>query len=168
MGAHVAQSVVYVWPSTTEGASTTLVRPQSHTDVFARVMSDEITGIHGAWGAHYVELRALRDKTLAAELLAGFLAHGRRIPVPAGSVLFWNSRTMHQGHSGGARLAAPVCWEPKARRSEMVRAHFFKELFLPEYDIASLYMVSFYCFVAKACARRPGAAASVERRRRER
>ena len=38
----------------------------------------------------------------------------------------------------------------------------------PEYDIPSLYMVSFYCFVTKACARRPGAAASVERRRRER
>ncbi len=38
----------------------------------------------------------------------------------------------------------------------------------PEYDIASLYTVSFYCFVTKACARRPGTAASVERRRRER
>jgi hypothetical protein len=37
-----------------------------------------------------------------------------------------------------------------------------------EYDIASLYMVSFYYFVTKACARRPGAAASVERMRRER
>jgi hypothetical protein len=37
-----------------------------------------------------------------------------------------------------------------------------------EYDIASLYMVSFYCFVTKACDRRPGAAASVERWRRER
>jgi hypothetical protein len=37
-----------------------------------------------------------------------------------------------------------------------------------EYDIASLFVVSFYCFVTKACARRPGAAASVERRRRER
>ncbi len=29
-------------------------------------------------------------------------------------------------------------------------------------------MVSSYCFVTKACARRPGAAASVQRRRRER
>jgi hypothetical protein len=38
----------------------------------------------------------------------------------------------------------------------------------PEYDIASLYMVSFYCFVTKACVRRPSAAASVEQRRRER
>jgi hypothetical protein len=33
-------------------------------------------------------------------------------------------------------------------------------LLQPEYDIASLYMVSFFCFVTKACARRPGAAAS--------
>ena len=31
-------------------------------------------------------------------------------------------------------------------------------------DIASLYMVSSYCFVTKPCARRPGVAASVERR----
>ena len=37
-----------------------------------------------------------------------------------------------------------------------------------EYDIASLYMVSFYCFVTEACARRPGAAASVEHRRASR
>ena len=39
---------------------------------------------------------------------------------------------------------------------------------VPEYDIASLFLVNFYCFVTKACARRPGAAASIERRRRER
>jgi hypothetical protein len=37
-----------------------------------------------------------------------------------------------------------------------------------EYDIASLYMDSFYCFVTKACVRRPGAAARVKRRRNKR
>ena len=37
-----------------------------------------------------------------------------------------------------------------------------------EFDIASLYTVSFYCFVTKAYARRTGAAASVERRLCER
>ncbi len=37
-----------------------------------------------------------------------------------------------------------------------------------EYDIASLFMVGFYCFVTKVCARRPGADTSVERRQRER
>ena len=30
----------------------------------------------------------------------------------------------------------------------------------PEYDIASLYMVSVYCFVTKACTRRSGTTAS--------
>jgi hypothetical protein len=33
-------------------------------------------------------------------------------------------------------------------------------MLLPEYDIASLYIVSSYCFETKSCARRPGAAAS--------
>ena len=37
-----------------------------------------------------------------------------------------------------------------------------------EYDITSLYAASFYCFVTKACASRPGVAASVEHRRRKR
>ncbi len=32
-----------------------------------------------------------------------------------------------------------------------------------EYDIALLFIVSVDCFVTKACARRPGAVASVER-----
>jgi hypothetical protein len=37
-----------------------------------------------------------------------------------------------------------------------------------QHQIASLCMVRFHCFVTEACARRPGAAASVERMRRER
>ncbi len=54
-----------------------------------------------------------------------------------------------------------------ARRTRLRRKN------TPEYDGALLYVVSFYAvsfhyFVTKACARRPGAAASVERRRRER
>ena len=50
-------------------------------------------------------------------------------------------------------------------RTIMSRWHY---LSLAEYDVASLYMVSIYCFVTKGCAKRPGAAASVEHRRRER
>ncbi len=56
-------------------------------------------------------------------------------------------------------LAIVVCVPDRQRASACTQ---------PEYDIASLYMVSVYCFVTKACARRPGAAASVECRRRER
>jgi hypothetical protein len=39
-----------------------------------------------------------------------------------------------------------------------------KQVRTAEFDIASLLMVSCHCFVTKACARRPGTAASVERR----
>ncbi len=37
-----------------------------------------------------------------------------------------------------------------------------------EYNIVLLFLVRIYCFVTKACTRRPGAAASVEHRRRDR
>merc|ERR1712232_612925 len=43
--------------------------------------------------------------------------HARRAPIPAGSLLLWSSRTVHQGWTGGPRLAQPVCWEPKSRRN---------------------------------------------------
>ena len=38
----------------------------------------------------------------------------------------------------------------------------------PKLRYPEVFLVSFDCFVTKACVRRPGAAASVERRRRER
>merc|ERR1712187_300862 len=40
----------------------------------------------------------------------------RRVPCPAGSLLLWDSRTIHQGWAGGPRLAQPICWEPRQRR----------------------------------------------------
>merc|ERR1712070_32019 len=45
----------------------------------------------------------------------------RRVPCPAGSLLLWDSRTIHQGWSGGSRLAQPICLEPKWGRSEAAR-----------------------------------------------
>merc|ERR1712032_914655 len=45
----------------------------------------------------------------------------RRMPVPAGGLLLWSSRTTHQGWSGGPRLAQPVCWEPRSRRNDLMR-----------------------------------------------
>ncbi len=46
-----------------------------------------------------------------------FLREARRLPLPAGSLLLWSSRTVHQGFGIGKRLAIPVCWEPRSRRS---------------------------------------------------
>jgi hypothetical protein len=45
-------------------------------------------------------------------------------------------------------------------------SHHQRSTLRVEHSVA--YMVSFYCFVTKACARRPGAAASGERRRASR
>lgn len=64
----------------------------------------------------------MSDVSTAGALWASFVASGRRVPVPAGGLLVWSSRTMHQGHGGGSRLAMPVCWEPAWRRGEDVRA----------------------------------------------
>jgi hypothetical protein len=63
----------------------------------------------------------MRDSGASAALRAEFIAGARRVPVPAGGLLLWSSRTMHQGHAGGARLAVPVCWEPVERRSSEAR-----------------------------------------------
>ena len=35
-------------------------------------------------------------------------------------LLLWDSRTVHQGWRGGPRLAMPICWEPRHRRSEEI------------------------------------------------
>jgi hypothetical protein len=45
-----------------------------------------------------------------------YLREARRIPIKAGSMIIWSSRTIHQGWDDGRRLAMPVCWEPRSRR----------------------------------------------------
>merc|ERR1712072_1157704 len=61
------------------------------------------------------------DPLLREELTAEAVAGSRRVPCPAGSLLLWDSRTMHQGWAGGPRLAQPVCWEPRSRRDQQAR-----------------------------------------------
>ena len=60
------------------------------------------------------------------------------------------------------------CDEDVAITMERSMNHAAVPVCLAEYDIASLYMVSVYCFDTSECARRTGAAARVGRRRRER
>merc|ERR1712050_258819 len=73
-------------------------------------------------------------------LIQGWQAHGRRIPVPAGALLLWTSRTTHQGWSGGPRLAQPLCWEPRSRRDGIMRERKLRlaALGLPSTHWASL------------------------------
>ena len=110
------QGVLYVWPAET-GCTTTTVWPGSHLSVWPRMMKDTAFLSSGTKGVHYSEVSEVRDPVLKAELMAGWQQHGRRLRVPAGSLLLWNSRTVHAGWKGaGPRLAQAVCLEPAEER----------------------------------------------------
>jgi hypothetical protein len=94
------QGVVYVWPAN-DDTSATVVWPRSHRLVYPELMTRTFRG-------HFC--------SMGKEDYADFAANARRIPVPAGAMLLWNSKTVHQGIKGGARLAYPLCFEPTARR----------------------------------------------------
>lgn len=117
----IFQGALYIWSAETDGASTTVVWPRSHLKPFATLMADPDFEIKGRFNEHYSPISAMSNRVAAAELLDQFKAGARRVPVPAGGLLLWSSRTMHQGHSGGARLAVPVCFEPVERRSLQTR-----------------------------------------------
>lgn len=111
------QGVLYVWSSEGEKASTTVVWPGSHREVYERIMQDETAIRRGRhMGGQSVRLSQLSDSLLRESLVKGAVLASRRVPCPAGSLLLWDSRTIHQGWAGGPRLAQPVCWEPRQRR----------------------------------------------------
>lgn len=108
------QGVLYVWPSEGESASTTVVWPGSHKEVYTRIMNDKTAYKR----RQSVKLQQLSDFQLREDLTSQAVACSRRVPCPAGSLLLWDSRTIHQGWNGGPRLAQPVCWEPRQRREQ--------------------------------------------------
>ena len=113
----VYQGVVYVWDAQSPRASTTVVWPGSHREPFDALMSDAQIAARGHSSTHFSMLGQMQPGPDAEALMAGWRAGARRVPVPAGAMLLWSSRTVHQGWSGGPRLAQPVCWEPRRRRS---------------------------------------------------
>lgn len=111
------QGVLYVWPSEGKGTSTTVVWPGSHQDVYDRIMEDSAAIKRGkSMGGQSIKLSQLNNAGLRKALTDEAMVACRRVPCPAGSLLLWDSRTIHQGWAGGPRLAQPVCWEPRQRR----------------------------------------------------
>lgn len=106
------QSILYVW-GTDENSSTTIVLPKSHTELYPSILNDK-----KAPKTHYIELQKLECK---GELLKMWNNGARRLKVPAGALVIWDSRLVHTGWVGGRRLAQPVCWEPVTRRDEAAR-----------------------------------------------
>eukprot|EP00438_Fugacium_kawagutii_P028153 Skav232366 [mRNA] locus=scaffold4481:31371:32243:+ [translate_table: standard] len=114
-----AQGVLYIWPSAGSSCSTTVVWPKSHKEVYEKMMDDPEAILRGRSSeGQVVKLKELQLPHLREELLGEALLNCRRVPCPAGSLLLWDSRTVHQGWRGGPRLAQGVCWEPRVRRSD--------------------------------------------------
>lgn len=101
----IYQGVLYVMEANID-TSATVVWPQSHTAVYDSLMRSK------DWsnGGHFCPLPRSR--------LEEFAQNARRVPVPAGALLLWNSKTVHQGYAGGPRLAIPVSMQSKALRPQ--------------------------------------------------
>jgi hypothetical protein len=128
------QGVLYVWGSdTSPDCSTTVVWPKSHRLYYETIMADPTVR---TWKHHYTELQ--KFPTLDA-LRHQAVTESRRLAVPAGSLLLWDSRAVHQGWRSGARLAMPVCWEPRSRRDNraMSRKVWMSTVALPSSHSAS-------------------------------
>ncbi|CAE7555781.1 Henmt1, partial [Symbiodinium pilosum] len=103
-----AQGVLYIWPSESESSSTTVVWPGSHKAPYDQLMQDPSAYSNGKRkSGQSVRLNQLQNPALQAELLAAAQKGCRRMPCPAGSLLLWDSRVIHQGWRGGPRLAQP-------------------------------------------------------------
>lgn len=138
----VYQGVLYIWPSEDDGTSTTTAWPGSHTSVWEDLMRDTDFKETGSAGFHYSEVRGMQDRAHARKLAAGWATGARRLPVPSGALLLWNSRTMHTGWRGGPRLAQTVCLEPVERRpsQEQLSKMRLAALGLPSVHWASVAM----------------------------
>lgn len=135
----VFQGLLYVWSSESAHASSTVVLPGSHCDTYDMMMRDPIMKKQGQKGVHFCKLSHLSGD-LAHHLQEVWDAGARRVPVPRGGLFIWSSRILHQGWTGGPRLAQPVCWEPRGRRDQQAldRKMRLAALGLPSTHWASL------------------------------
>ena len=73
-------------------SSTTVVLPKSHGDVYARLRA--ASSPHSR--SHYCEIAYLVDEDARKQLGEQFRQGCKRLPMPEGSLLLWNSKTLHQ------------------------------------------------------------------------
>lgn len=148
------QSFVALWEVPADDTtSATVIWPGSHKDE-SRVLIDSVGQTLPT--TQHIPLYILEnqeDQALAAQgarMQRRYFEGARRIPLPAGAMLVWSSRTIHQGWWGGRRLGALVCWEPTCRRPLQVlgRKARYAALGVPTTHQGSLGMAA-VCFRTK-------------------
>jgi hypothetical protein len=118
------QSVLYIMDSRSEWRSSTAVWPGSHHEVYRRLMRDsKATELSQQTSrVQSLQLNDCKETRIVDEAVT----NTRRVPCPAGSLFLWDSKLIHQGWSGGPRLAQPICFEPRKWRDEPA---FLRKLF---------------------------------------
>ena len=112
------QGILYVWDSTKHNTSNTVVWPKSWKNEYHTLLEGAQPLNMGTTMAHGIYVKEIADSTLKEKMFNDWKKHSRRVQVPAGALLIFNSRTIHQGYPSGTRLAQTLSWEPKRFRRE--------------------------------------------------
>ena len=114
------QGILHVWSSESEdkhGVSNTVVWPRSWDNQYHHLLATKPKHLNCNCD-HGLYLDKIEDPDLKQQMFDEWEANARRVPVPAGALFIFNSRTIHQGYPGGLRLAQTLSWEPREYRSE--------------------------------------------------
>lgn len=109
------QGILYVWDSTQHNSSNTILWPKSWDSEYHKLIKCVPSNVRDGHGL-YVD--KVTDNKVKKDLMDGWVANARRIQVPKGSLLIFNSRTIHQGYPCGYRLAQTISWEPRKYRND--------------------------------------------------
>jgi len=89
------QGILYVSDSCGDN-SATVVLPQSHKKIYDEIVSDPAADLKNAkrGGGHGIEILKL-EPILRDKMIGLWMKHSRRIQVPAGALLLYNSKLTH-------------------------------------------------------------------------
>lgn len=109
------QGILYVWGAGSDDSSATVVWPKSWKNEYKELQKS----IPASFGeGHGLYIDKIPDATIRKRLMDGFIKNAVRVTAKPGSIVIFNSRTIHQGFPSGYRLAQPICWEPRKDRDE--------------------------------------------------
>ncbi len=111
------QGILYVEDGSLPSSAQTIVWPSSHkAEIYDRLRAAALPK-HAK--DHSLYLDRIHDPVIQKEFYASWCTQARRLPIPAGALLIFNSKTIHQGYNGyGTRLAYPISWEPSYYRND--------------------------------------------------
>jgi|SaaInlStandDraft_6_1057023.scaffolds.fasta_scaffold06165_7 hypothetical protein len=110
------QGILYASDATVNNSSNTIVWPKSHKNEYYTLLNNCIPKDFNTKADHALYIDTIPNTALQETLTNEFVANSRRVDVPKGGIIIFNSRTIHQGYPAGYRLAQPLAWEPTSER----------------------------------------------------